>query len=471
MSVLFGNLRIEKKRVRYPQYQGGFFQVKIIRKVFACILAAAVMCSFIATVGASGIGNIFNLEDIKPKAGDTLAISKIMDAFESGNKYYVEIEAGTDTKLDKDGIALLKAKGLDVNLNNLAPTGVDGLPYDVTIAANQVAKMGSSFDFGTVIQQTTEDCMIAVGNTVINSVIAKDSYIIVPAASGNYTFDYKLKFNANVDRKSKMYLYSISDDGKVMDATALFSNNDGAINIKMSHASAYILTTTQISSAGSSGGASSGSGSSSGGSSAGGSSSDDNTGEAGDTPDDNTGEAGDTPDVAEPDEFESNGVTAAADDGVLPDGAVFSVEPIGSDDNSRFSYEINFTVNGEKVQPNGYVTVKIPVPAALDGNQTIYVYRVSDGRYKRLASDIVDGYVVFKTNHFSEYILSATRISNPPKDDDDDYTYTDNSADSSTDNNNSGTTANPDTGAEGIMLTLGLFTLAGAAAVMSRKRR
>ncbi|MCH5209199.1 MAG: leucine-rich repeat domain-containing protein, partial [Oscillospiraceae bacterium] len=70
-----------------------------------------------------------------------------------------------------------------------------------------------------------------------------------------------------------------------------------------------------------------------------------------------------TPDVAEPDEFESNGVKATADDGVIPAGAVFSVEPKSSNEsNTQFSYEINFTLNGEKIQPNGYVTVKIPVP-------------------------------------------------------------------------------------------------------------
>ncbi|MCH5207394.1 MAG: LPXTG cell wall anchor domain-containing protein [Oscillospiraceae bacterium] len=469
--------------------------MKIIRKIFACFLAAAVMCcSSIATVGAVDYV-VIKLDDVKPKAGGTLAISEIMNAIKSGNPYYVEIETGTDTKLDENSIALLKTSGLDVKLKNLAPTGVDGLTYNVDIAANQVAKMpNKSFDFGTVIQQTTEDCMIAVGNTIINRVIAKDSYIIMSRASGNFGFAYDLKFNVNVDSRNRMYLYYISDDGRVLDAAALLINNNGAITITMSHASAFILTAEQISSDGSYSGASSGSGSSSGGSSAGGSSDDntgeagdtpddntgepgdtpeDNTGEAGDTPDDNTGEADDTPDVAKPDEFESNGVTATADDGVIPAGAVFTVEPISSDNNSRFSYEINFTVNGEKVQPNGYVTVKIPVPEALAG-KTIFVYRVSDsGTYIRLSAEVVDGYVVFKTNHFSEYILSATRLSNPIEDDDDDDDISaSNSTDTSTDNNNSGTAANPDTGvAGGITFTLGLATLAGATVLLSKKKR
>ncbi|MCH5196635.1 MAG: leucine-rich repeat domain-containing protein [Oscillospiraceae bacterium] len=178
------------------------------------------------------------------------------------------------------------------------------------------------------------------------------------------------------------------------------------------------------------------------------------------------------PEVTEPDVFESNGVTATADDGVLPDGAVFSVEPKSSNEsNTQFSYEINFTLNGEKIQPNGYVTVKIPVPEALVG-KTIFVYRVSDsGRYTRLKAEVVGGYIVFETNHFSEYILSATRISNPTEDDDDDYTYTDNSADSSTDNNNSGTTTNPDTGFAELSLTIGLLALAGAVVVVSKKKK
>jgi hypothetical protein len=73
---------------------------------------------------------------------------------------------------------------------------------------------------------------------------------------------------------------------------------------------------------------------------------------------------------------------------------------------SKFkSYEISFEVDGEKVQPNGKVTVKLPVPAGYNA-ETIAVYYVDDnGNKTRLNSKVENGFVIFETNHFSEYVI------------------------------------------------------------------
>ena len=69
------------------------------------------------------------------------------------------------------------------------------------------------------------------------------------------------------------------------------------------------------------------------------------------------------------------------------------------------SYDISFKVDGETVQPNGKVTVKLPVPDGFNSN-FICVYHVDDNGNKTLLnSKVENGFVVFETNHFSEYVI------------------------------------------------------------------
>lgn len=69
------------------------------------------------------------------------------------------------------------------------------------------------------------------------------------------------------------------------------------------------------------------------------------------------------------------------------------------------SYDISLFVDGQTVQPNGKVTVKIPVPATFNA-ETIAVYYVDkNGNKTKLDSKVENGFVIFETDHFSEYVI------------------------------------------------------------------
>ena len=164
-------------------------------------------------------------------------------------------------------------------------------------------------------------------------------------------------------------------------------------------------------------------------------------------------------------DYSDNGVTASANKGVIADGAALSVKAVeDKTDETKATYEISFKkADGTTVQPNGTVTVKIPVPDAFK-DKTIYVYRVeADGKYTDMNAKIENGFVVFETDHFSEYVLTTEKQTDKPADSSDSET--------SSDSNSSSGSTSPDTGVAGLSLTLGIVALAGAAMVISRKKR
>ncbi len=61
--------------------------------------------------------------------------------------------------------------------------------------------------------------------------------------------------------------------------------------------------------------------------------------------------------------------------------------------------------DGNKVQNPGDVTVKIPLPNGWDGKKTTVSYKEADGKLTDMNADYENGYMVFTTNHFSEYVL------------------------------------------------------------------
>ncbi len=70
-------------------------------------------------------------------------------------------------------------------------------------------------------------------------------------------------------------------------------------------------------------------------------------------------------------------------------------------------YDITLTNNGVEVQPDGAVIVKIPVPATMEPDQ-IKVYHLSEnGNYTNMNAEYIDGYMVFTTDHFSQYVLTT----------------------------------------------------------------
>ena len=96
--------------------------------------------------------------------------------------------------------------------------------------------------------------------------------------------------------------------------------------------------------------------------------------------------------------------------GNIDEAAALEVKLLSSD-KSKITYDITLTKDGEAIQPDGTVTVKIPVPESLDGAKC-RVYRVEEnGKNTDMNAEFKDGFMVFKTTHFSKYILTTDDLS------------------------------------------------------------
>lgn len=67
--------------------------------------------------------------------------------------------------------------------------------------------------------------------------------------------------------------------------------------------------------------------------------------------------------------------------------------------------------NGKAVQPNGTVTVKIPVPESFKGEDCKVYREESDGSYTDMKAKLENGYLVFDTDHFSKYVVTTEALS------------------------------------------------------------
>lgn len=182
---------------------------------------------------------------------------------------------------------------------------------------------------------------------------------------------------------------------------------------------------------------------------------------------------------------EQTGITASTEEGVIEEGAVLTVTPVEekTDNENTYGFDISFK-NGEKeVQPDGKVTITIPVPEPLKKLAKIYVYHVLNGKYYDMNAYIDEnGNIVFETDHFSEYVVTSEKIegaietdttdSDTSSDDSDSETTSDSEATSSDSNtSNSGADKeNVDTGFGGVIMTVGIVALAGAAIVVAKKK-
>ena len=68
-------------------------------------------------------------------------------------------------------------------------------------------------------------------------------------------------------------------------------------------------------------------------------------------------------------------------------------------------FDIATYKNGTKVQPNGEITVKIPLPAGYSNRVFVCYVDSTNGKVTKIPCEVKDGYVIFKTNHFSEYAI------------------------------------------------------------------
>ena len=69
-------------------------------------------------------------------------------------------------------------------------------------------------------------------------------------------------------------------------------------------------------------------------------------------------------------------------------------------------FNIDLIKNNVKVQPSGSLEITTDIPNGYDVN-LIAVYRIGDdGSYTKLNSNIINGKIVFETNHFSTYVIA-----------------------------------------------------------------
>ncbi|MBE6562327.1 MAG: hypothetical protein E7660_01175 [Ruminococcaceae bacterium] len=69
-------------------------------------------------------------------------------------------------------------------------------------------------------------------------------------------------------------------------------------------------------------------------------------------------------------------------------------------------FDIYLTLDGEVVQPEGEVTVAIPVPQGLDGDKCRVYYQDENGKRIDMKAKFIDGKMVFDVDHFSNYVVA-----------------------------------------------------------------
>ena len=109
---------------------------------------------------------------------------------------------------------------------------------------------------------------------------------------------------------------------------------------------------------------------------------------------------------------DSKVIVEALDFETLPEKAELNVETVETTD-SKAVYDITLTVDGEEIQPNGEVTVKILLPEGIDGLPYEVYREEEDGTLTSMNAMFQYGYLVFTTDHFSRYIVTLRSLANP----------------------------------------------------------
>lgn len=96
----------------------------------------------------------------------------------------------------------------------------------------------------------------------------------------------------------------------------------------------------------------------------------------------------------------------ASKDDTIAYGATLNVT-VAEQTETSVKYNITLVADGNEIQPADSVTVKIPVPETFDP-ETCAVYRMeADGARTDMNAVYENGYMVFSTDHFSEYVITG----------------------------------------------------------------
>ena len=77
---------------------------------------------------------------------------------------------------------------------------------------------------------------------------------------------------------------------------------------------------------------------------------------------------------------------------------------------TRVTYDISLKENGVVIQTANTITVRIPVPQGMTGADCKVYRKESNGSYTDMNAKLIDGFLVFTTNHFSEYIVTTDEL-------------------------------------------------------------
>ena len=138
--------------------------------------------------------------------------------------------------------------------------------------------------------------------------------------------------------------------------------------------------------------------------------------------------------ISKPIEDSKEVVEIEAEAGVVPEGAQLSVGKISEGEaytKAETALESIVTEKTEvhlfditlldsenvKIQPDGKVTITIALEETLEANEKVTVYRIEDDGAKTLmeGAKVVDGKVVFTTDHFSTYAVLVGEIITVPE--------------------------------------------------------
>ncbi|MBQ2847844.1 MAG: InlB B-repeat-containing protein [Clostridia bacterium] len=128
-----------------------------------------------------------------------------------------------------------------------------------------------------------------------------------------------------------------------------------------------------------------------------------------------------------PSEFNNssmNEVTVSDPNNCIDDDSVIQVFKILKNDEIKVTlnkttsfddyriYNISIVKDGKNVNPNGKVTVAIPIPEGFNGETCSVLRQEEDGSWTILEARVEGNYLVFETDHFSLYALTGNYIEN-----------------------------------------------------------
>ena len=100
----------------------------------------------------------------------------------------------------------------------------------------------------------------------------------------------------------------------------------------------------------------------------------------------------------------------------VTEGKVFEIVNAEKGNFKKTVYNITTLVNGTTAQPNGTVSVKIPLPADYSAENSNVYYVSEDGKLEQLDCRVENGFIVFETDHFSYYaVVDESENSVTPK--------------------------------------------------------